>query len=717
MTETKTADDRRVQHVALLGFLLQTVAFVLLLILGLWAGRSHLLLGLAHFLSVGIPIWLILYLILNQMRRVGIEALETEELRRTQASGTNQTIFELDDEALLLEQNRLKWMIRWFLPVGTIVSALIVVVGHLLLWGWSLNSAFDEHAFVPTADPSLTMWFVIGVGFLCFLYARYVLALARLPQWGLVRGGAVCMAGSAMASIVVAITLMATTTITWAEPIAAYVLPLALLILAAEFVVNFIFDLYRPRTPGEIPRPSFDSRLLGLIGEPGSFAKSIAEAVNYQFGFQVSSTWFYQLLQRWLFPIVVVSFAAVLLLSSVVMVDAGEEVVIERFGRPSAEVPEILSPGIHYKWPYPIEIVYRVPTGRISELVIGEAAEGEDGHGHGHGHGHEDEAVVWAEKHETVAEIMLLVASPKLETLASRAAPGPTSQATIDRTGGTESVAVSLLMASVPIEYRVSDITKYLYQYVEPDKLLKGIAYRFLSDYGAGVDIDELMGPGRAVFNRVVKQAIQEELDRRNVGIELVFAGLLEAHPPFQSKVAEAFQAVVAAETRMSALIEAAKGEAQRILTIAAGTETRAKELDEAILRRDRLSANTPEFEEADRRVEDLLMGNPAKGIARASGEAAVQIAEARAKASDQVSLAAAKAMSFGAQLAAYRAAPDLYRQRKILEIYAELENTRKFLITGDPSNVTIITDTAKEAGLDEVLSEGVAEERAKQRP
>ena len=349
--------------------------------------------------------------------------------------------------------------------------------------------------------------------------------------------------------------------------------------------------------------------------------------------------------------------------------------------------------------------------GRISELVIGEAIEEEDGHGH------EDEAIVWTTKHETVAELMLLVASPKLETLASTAASGETSQSSIDRTRGTESVAVSLLMASVPIEYRVSDVTKYLYKYIEPDKLLEELAYRFLSDYGAGVDIDELMGPGRAAFNAVVKQAIQAELDRRDVGIELVFAGLRDAHPPSQSKVAEAFQTVVAAETRMSALIEAAQGEARRVLTIVAGTETRAKELDEAILRRDRLSAGTPEFEEADRRVEDLLMGNPAKGISRASGEAAVQIAEAKADAGDQVSLAAAKAMSFGAQLAAYRAAPELYRQRKILEIYAGLGNTRKFLITGDPSNVNIIIDTAREAGLDEVLSGGIAEEKAKRRP
>ena len=82
----------------------------------------------------------------------------------------------------------------------------------------------------------------------------------------------------------------------------------------------------------EIARPSFDSRLLGLITEPGGIAKSIADAVNYQFGFEVSKTWFYQLLQRWLSPIIAVAMAVILLLTSVVIIDADEQVVIERFG-------------------------------------------------------------------------------------------------------------------------------------------------------------------------------------------------------------------------------------------------------------------------------------------------------------------------------------------------------------------------------------------------
>ncbi|MGB2987890.1 MAG: SPFH domain-containing protein, partial [Phycisphaerae bacterium] len=478
-------------------------------------------------------------------------------------------------------------------------------------------------------------------------------------------------------------------------------------LLGLEFAVNFVLDLYRPRIPGEVPRPSFDSRLLGMIGEPGGFTKSIADAVNYQFGFQVSSTWFYQLLQRWLFPIMVVAFAAVLALTSVVIVDADEQVVIERFGRLVNEPTRVLRPGIHFKWPYPIDVVYRAPVKRLSELVIGEATEEDD----------EDlrKAIVWTEKHEYVPELMLLVASPQLDRLSTQT--GPTVDAG-DGTKGTESVAVSLLMVSVPIEYRIKDISKYLYTYDAPEKLMEAVAYQYLSDYAASVDIDTLISPGREAFNQHLGRLIQDRLDEVDVGIEIVFVGVRGAHPPEKANVAAVFQSVVSAQTNMAATIHAAEGVMGKILTLVAGTVSRATALDEAIRTRDELPADSPQLAEAKQRVEDLLMGNPAKGIAPVSGNAAAQIAGARAIASRMVSGAMAKAHVFGTQVAAYRAAPALYKQRKILAIYEEgLENTRKYLLIGDPSDVLVEFETAKEAGLDQVLSEGVEKERKKRSP
>ena len=706
MSETQGPSDRRAQHVALFGFVLQLAAFGALVGVSLWSD-SHVLAGLSRLVLVGIPIWLVLYLTLNQIRRVGVEALETEELRRAQEAGTSRAIFEFDQEALLLEQNRLKWVVRWLLPGCTVVVSLLLLIGHFAFWGWSLDQAFGDNVLHLTEQPTLMMWFVVGVGFICFLYARYVLALASLPGWQLLRAGAVCMAGNAWACVLVWLALMASGTIEWTEPLTAYLLRVVLIVLGVEFAANFIMDLYRPRVPGQVTRPSFDSRLLGMIAEPGGITKSIADAVNYQFGFQVSSTWFYQLLQRWLFPITVLAFIAVILLTSVVIVDADEQVVIERFGRPVTRASAVLSPGIYFKWPYPIDAVYRAPVKRINELVIGEAGQDEE---------HEDprKAIVWTEVHEFVPELMLLVASPQRYKVSAG-----TDLSTITDIGATttESVAVSLLMVSVPIEYRIKDLTRYLYNYEDAEKLVDVVAYKYLSDYAASVDMDEFIGPGRQASSRDLKRLIQARLDQLDAGIELVFVGIRGAHPPAADKVAAAFESVVSAETQMAATVYAAQGEAQRILTSAVGSVPRAAALDEAIQAVSNLDPDSPELADTRQRIDDLLMGNSAKGIAPVSGRAAELIAGARAKASKLISDAAAKARVFGTQVAAYQAAPALYMQRKSLEVYEELEYVRKYLIVGDPSNVIIEYETSKEAGLDQVLSEGVDKERQRRNP
>ncbi|MFQ5495004.1 MAG: SPFH domain-containing protein [Phycisphaerae bacterium] len=738
MTETSGTDDRRAQHVALLGGLVQLAAVVVVQGVSIWSDRPPLLEALSRFMLVGLPIWLVVYLVLNQIRRVGVEALETRELRRAQETGTSQAIFELDDEALLLEQNRLKWMVHWLFPACTIVLSLVLLVGQLGFWGLSFSEALDTDALQHTRQPTLVMWFVVAVGFGCLLFARYALAVSRLPQWGLIRSGAVCLAGGALACVATVVALMSTRTIRWTEGAASYVMGVALFLLGVELAVNFVLNLYRPRTPGEIPRPAFDSRLLGMISEPGGLAKSIADAVNYQFGFQVSSTWFYQLLQRWLFPITVAAAVVVLSLTSVVIVDAHEQVVIERFGRLVGTPPEILTPGVYIKYPYPIDIAYRTPVKRVGELVIGQPDETDEAHEHGEADEHE-QAVLWTQKHEFVPEMMLLVASPKAGALSedaaagekirdkpasgdggagghdavTRRAPSPADRVA-SATEGTESVAVSLLMVSVPIEHRVQDIKKYLHNYTEPERLVESVAYRYLSQYAAGVDLDRFMGPGREQLGRDLKRQVQAQLDELGTGIEIVLVGIREAHPPTKANVARAFQSVVAAETEMAADIHAARGAARGILISIAGTEDRATALDEAIRARDRLTAGSPARTEAQRRIDELLLGDPARGIAPVSGEAAAALAQAGAEASEQISRAASKAMSFGTQLAAFQAAPNLYRQRKTLEAYAALGNIRKYLIVGDRSNVIIEYLTQKEEGLDQVLREGVEKERKK---
>lgn len=693
MSETKRTDDKRVQHVALAGFAIQLMG--LLLLSGVhWWTESSIIAVLVRIMQIGVPIWFVLYLVLNQIRRVGVEALETEEIKRARESGSDIALFEVDDDALLIEQNKLRWMVRWFMGACTVGLALRLLIGHSMGWDWSMNQAFDAEVMTRTSNPFMMMWFVVGVGLACYLFAHYALGLASLPQWGLLRAGAVTMAGSALACVLAAIAIMAGNTIEWAEPLLAYLFRIVLLLLGIEFSINFILDLYRPRVPGEVPRPSFDSRLLGMVAQPGGFAKSIADAFNYQFGFNVSSTWFYQLLQRWLFPLTVMSFLGIILLSSVVVVDADEKAVIERWGR-KVESRGVLTSGIYLKWPFPMDILHRAPVKRIKSIVIGEA-EDEDDHGH-------DEAIVWTKQHNFLPELMLLVAKPKPDI----ANEGDAVMVNRDETENTDSVSVSLLMVSVPIEYRIKDLQEYLYNYDQPERLLESIAYQFLSDYAAGVDYNQLMGPGRMAFNQQFKRRVQQRLDELHLGIEIVFAGIRDAHPTAENNVASTFEQVVSAEIATGALIHKAEGEAQKTLTSAVGSVSRALALDEAIQEREQLEAGTPAHQVAQQRVRDLLTGHTEKGIPPVSGHAAEVIAYAKARSSKRISQALSKVRQFGAQLAAYRAAPELFKQRKYLETYEGIELTRKFLIVGDFENVIIEYETAKEAGLDQVLTKG----------
>jgi regulator of protease activity HflC (stomatin/prohibitin superfamily) len=695
MTDVKLPEHRQAQNVAVFGLVLQLACLATLVGLALWSG-SHVIAAVCRLVAVGIPIWFVIFLVFKQLRRVAAEQLETTELKRAQAAGSSDAIFEVGDEDLLIEQNRLRWLLKWVLPGTTVVLFLYLLLGQFIGWSWTLENAFSRDGGVArTEQPMLMMWFVAGVGVLSFWYSRYSIALARTPHWRLLRAGAVCMAGNALTCLLVAVAFMAGLSFPWAEPLVAYVLRAVLIVLGIEFAANFVLDFYRPHTPGVLPRPSFESRLLALFAEPGGIAKSIADAINYQFGFEVSSTWFYQLLQRWLFPIAVFACVVVLLLSSITIVDADEQAVIERFGRIVDRPAAVLEPGIHFKWPYPIDVVRRAPVRRVRELVIGESSAKDDD---------PRKAILWTESHDYVPELMLMVGAPRAERrMADLLAPPG------QRPRGSQDVPVALLMFSVPIEYRVKDVRAYLYNYREPERIMEAVAYQFLSDYAAGVDSDSLMGPQREELNRQLRSRLQERLDECQTGIEIVFAATRGVHPPAESGVAEAFLGVITAQTQKAATINAAEGEAQKILIAVAGTESRALTLDQAIRERDALQSDSESDpaarQAAAKAVEDLLLGNVEEGIPPLSGQAAVLIAEAKAKASNDVADAAAKVRAFKTELVAFNSAPELFKQRKWMEIWTGLDRVRKYLIAGDPANVIIEYETEQKGGLDEVLN------------
>ncbi len=695
MIQSQTTRDRRAQVTAYVGLTFQIVFFAVIALLGYFT-KSDAILAAARWMLGGVIIWPVLAIVYGQRRRVAAERLEVAELKRQQEAGGAAPIFDTEDEAYLVEKRRLNWVLRWLVPGAALTLAAYHFLAAFVGWGWSLSDSLQDHTWRVTQNPGPAMAFVGGVAFLAFLFSRYAAGMARVGGWRMIRAGGSYLAGNALSCLIVLVAIaLQKYEVPHAEAVATYAIRIAMLVVGIEFIANFALDFYRPRALGQETRPAFDSRLLAMISEPGGIARSIADAINYQFGFEVSSTWFYQLLKRAIVPMLAFGILCLFALSSVLIVDADEQAVIERFGRRLQAPGEALGPGLYFKAPWPIDKAYRARVQQVRTLKIGtlanaseDAFEVVDGR-------RRPKPLLWGEEHKFNPEMMVIVASPELTNYEVTTEEG----APVAKDDGGRAVAVGLLMVSVEIQYCVDDLHGYLYTYRDPEKVVQAIAYQVLSDYAAGVDVDRFLGPGRPEINTTLRRILQKRIDEQGLGIKLLFVGVQEAHPT--AEVAKAFQEVVKAEREKRNLIENARGMAETTLTTTAGSSERAIQLDEAIQEMQNLENGPDATQEAlasaQKKVDDLLLGTPDKRIPPAGGEAAEKIAEEQADALERVTEKQSELTLFNAELIAYEASPKLYRYRKYLQMLPEaVEDIRKYVLAVDP-RVHVIVEYEKE--------------------
>ena len=84
------------------------------------------------------------------------------------------------------------------------------------------------------------------------------------------------------------------------------------------------------------------------------------------------------------------------------------------------------------------------------------------------------------------------------------------------------------------------------------------------------------MGGQRAEVTGVLETFVQKKCDEMALGLEIVFVGLQDVHPPTENDGAAAFQKVATAEQRRDTLIEAARVDYAKELVGVAGRVRRA---------------------------------------------------------------------------------------------------------------------------------------------
>ena len=573
-------------------------------------------LGGVVLLGIGTLIGFFSFIQSHLIDRERVEALEMQELDRTRG---NESLFAGAAEDAYPSRNARRQFEKWVVPIFSVLVLIGQALGLLLVYIYSQLDGWALFSSTQTSDSAMSIMFFALFMVVLFMMGKYSAGLARMDGQELLRPGANYMLlGSVVCTAVVIAETASIEYPVW-EKVFTWVVFVVIALSAVENLGTLVLESFRPRLDDKKTRLLYDSRLIGLLGQPGGLISTAAHTLDYQFGFKVSETRFYKYLERTLALIIAIQVVVLFLSSSFVVIQANEEAVKERFGKQTAK---LLAPGFHLKWPWPIDKVYRYKTGEIQEFVLGVLEQNDEA---------EPEVLLWTTQHNHGSSNDMIVAS---------------SDGLLD---SAASVPVNLLTVSIPVQYRINNLTNWV-KTGNAVSMLRKLSMRAVTRYLIGVDIKELMGPGRTKAQEELKKAIQREADDRELGGEIVFVGLQDIHPPVgqneQSKatggVAESYEKVNVARLH---------------------SET------------NRLGA----------------LQYKAGKVPMARGLAAELVANARSESTNKVALAKAEAGRFSHQISAFKAAPSVYMTRSKLETFQQATRGARKYILSDTDNRDII--------------------------
>ena len=478
----------------------------------------------AVFLGLGVLIAFISWFQMRLEENERLEKLELDELARSRGA----SLFESKDGGSFPAQNARLQFEKYFVPGFAVLILLLEAGGAWLLWNWSGKNIASLKEANATAALSLFAIFAL----LLFLIGRFSVTIARLENHRLLRPGASFLLAGAY---VCALTALGIAVVEAKFPRADFWVARGLCVLlglmAVESLLTLLLEIYRPRVKGKIARPLYESRVVGIFAQPESLFTTAAQTLDYQFGFKVSETWFFQAAQKNLAALLLIQFAALILSTTIVFVDAGEQAVLEHFGRPVAT----LGPGAHFKLPWPADKIYRFRTEQIQSFAVGYTPDAQS---------EAANTVLWTVPH--AKEENFIVANRALVT----------SQTTSN--DNSKAQAVGLITVSIPIQFQITNVMDWVYKNSEPDALLKDLATREVIHYLAGVDLNDVLSQGRLQAADALRERLQSSVNARSLGAKIIFVGLQDIHPPTDKEVAATYEKVVGAEqTRLAKILDA----------------------------------------------------------------------------------------------------------------------------------------------------------------
>lgn len=209
-------------------------------------------------------------------------------------------------------------------------------------------------------------------------------------------------------------------------------------------------------------------------------------------------------------------------------VEPDEEGVVVTFGKFS----RITQPGMHFKFPSPIEHVSTPKVKKIRRAEIG------------------FRTVQGGNLQKIPAESLML-------------------------TGDQNIIDINLV-----VQYKIKDSVAYLFNVRRVHKLVRNVSETVVRGIVGSRKIDEALTTGKAAIQLNAQEQIQKLLDKHESGIQIVTVQLQDVHPPEQ--VAAAFKDVVSAREDKERMINEAQGYRNSVIPEARGQAAQIVRASEA---------------------------------------------------------------------------------------------------------------------------------------
>jgi len=212
------------------------------------------------------------------------------------------------------------------------------------------------------------------------------------------------------------------------------------------------------------------------------------------------------------------------LFSGFYKIERSEVGVITRFGK---IINKRVMPGLHYKLPFPIDKLYKVPIKQVETIEINDFGTN-----------------YWNEEGRAANFFRLTGLDPYCIT------------------GDNNIIAISIL-----IKYTISEPEKYLFGTFNPAKIVKTVSPSIILKSIATKKVDNVLTISQGLIRREIKIELQKILNKLNSGISISFVEIKKISPP--PDIQPFFDQVINAKSDTLKRINEAKGYASKETALA----------------------------------------------------------------------------------------------------------------------------------------------------